>query len=106
MEYQYCMNTYSPYHCIDIRKHKKFILRSLRDIVKEWKTLGDLLDIEKHVLDQIEYANSDANLCKINMISRWLERDSACLESLIDALEILGRNDIVATLKNQKIGNH
>ena len=33
------------------------------------------------------------------MISHWLNGDSASLESLIEALEILGRNDIVATLK-------
>ncbi|XP_019862545.1 PREDICTED: uncharacterized protein LOC109591211 [Amphimedon queenslandica] len=86
----------------DIRKHKNFILRSLQNIVKEWKTLGDLLGIEKRVLDQIECDHGSANLCRINMISHWLEGGAASLESLIEALEILGRNDIIATLKNKE----
>ncbi|XP_019857297.1 PREDICTED: uncharacterized protein LOC109585609 [Amphimedon queenslandica] len=83
----------------DIRKHKMFIQHSLQDIVKEWKTLGDLLGIEKRDLDQIECEHGAANLCRINMITRWLQKDSANLESLIEALEVLGQNRIIATLK-------
>ena len=74
------------------------VSRSLRNF-KEWLTLGLELGMEFSLLDDIDKGKGgDAEKCKAAMLQAWLQSGRATKTSLVDALGIIGEDDIAAKL--------
>ena len=52
------------------------------------------------MLNQIRYNCRDqVQVCRKEMIYHWIETGTATLQKLIEALEVVGRNDVAAHIK-------
>lgn len=69
------------------------ILNLLEPVKSEWRNLGVQLKIDLSYLDSIQ---QDANNRMTNMIAHWMRNspDTANWDTLIDALQMIGRRDI------------
>ena len=83
------------------QSHAPLVLKAIKKIVEEWETLGLYLGIENDELKAIKYnCQNQVEVCKKDVICQWIKLGAATREGLISALEDVGRNDIVAEVKN------
>ena len=62
--------------------------------------MGILLGLKDSVLKEIKYNNHhQLQTCRKDMIVTWLNGGNATSTQLIEALETIGRNDLVAKIK-------
>ena len=74
------------------------ISRSLHNF-KEWLALGLELGIDYSLLDDIDKVKGgDAEKYKAAMLHSWLQSGRATKSSLVDALGMIGEDDIAANL--------
>ena len=80
--------------------HAPVILKAINKIVNEWETLGIFLGIENEELKLIHSKSFyQIDVSRKDMIIHWLKTGTATREKLIQALEDLERNDVVAQVK-------
>ena len=76
--------------------------KELLPVASQWKTIGVLLGLPEHVLDQIKSDEEGVNNQLQKMISRWLKQtdSSPSWKDLADAVESVDKR------KAEKIQNH
>ena len=73
-------------------------MRSLQGITN-WQGLGLELEMEYSLLDTIDRDKAgDEEKCKAAMLHAWLQSGSATKSSLVDALGMIGENEIAAKI--------
>ena len=67
--------------------------------MKEWLALGLELGMDYSLLDDIDKEKGgDAEKCKAAMLHSWLQSGRATKSSIVDALGIIGEDEIAAKL--------
>ena len=78
--------------------HLRIIKRNLQGIT-DWQGLGLELKMEYSLLDTIDRDKAgDTEKCKVAMLHAWLQSGSATKSSLVDALGMIGEDEIAAKI--------
>ena len=78
--------------------HLRIIKRSLLDIT-DWQGLGLELDMDDSLLEDIDRdKGGDVEKCKAAMLHAWLLSGRATKSSLVEALGLIGEDEIAAKI--------
>ena len=85
---------FNDYHCkflttIDVKQGLKESFKVLFPLARDWKTIGALLGVEKHVLDNIKRDEESVRDCLHAMLSEWLKQvdPPPTWKDLVNAIE-------------------
>ena len=78
--------------------HMRIVSRGLQGLTK-WLVLGLELEMGYSLLDDIDRnKGGDAEKCKAAMLHAWLQSGRATKSSLVEALGMIGEDDIAAKI--------
>ena len=78
--------------------HMRIVSRGLHSLTK-WMVLGVELDMDYSLLDDIDRdKGGDVEKCKMAMLHAWLRSGQATKSSLVEALGMIGEDDIAAKI--------
>lgn len=74
---------------LDDQPKFKDVLKRLMPLASNWKIIGGLLGVERHVLDNIKRDEDDVRDCLYAMLSEWLKQvdPQPTWKDIIDAVE-------------------
>ena len=74
---------------LDDQPKLKDVLKRLISLASNWKTIGGLLGVERHVLDNIKKDEDDVRDCLHAMLSEWLKQvdPQPTWKDIVDAIE-------------------
>ena len=81
-----------------------FIKKSLHGLT-DWMGLGLALGIDYSLLEEIDKNKSgDTEKCKVTMLHAWLSTGRATGRLLVEALSMMGEDDLAAKIDSELFG--
>ena len=74
---------------IDDKPRLTYVFKKLLPLASKWKTIGCLLAIESHIIDNVKRNEEDVHDCLHAMLSEWLKQvdPPPTWRAVVDAVE-------------------